>query len=110
MVSNAQRTATHRLTEPSLSYLFDQNVTQYCDTSTFRFDDLHFRNISGNGLATPTNYTGRNITFAVSMICSKEAPSTDITFEDVDIKLPESYSGKSVLCENAGVQGLECNS
>ncbi|KAE8315245.1 Putative galacturan 1,4-alpha-galacturonidase A [Aspergillus transmontanensis] len=93
-----------------LSYLFDQNITQYCDTSTFRFDDLHFKNISGNGLATPTDYTGKNITFAVSMICSKEAPCTDITFEDVDIKLPESYSGKSVLCENADVQGLMCNS
>lgn len=99
-----------QLTEISLSYLFDQNVTQYCDASTVRFDDLHFKNISGNGLATPTDYTGKNITLAVSMICSKEAPCTDITFEDVNIKLPKSYSGRSALCENADVQGLKCNS
>ncbi|KAF7591475.1 hypothetical protein BBP40_001521 [Aspergillus hancockii] len=92
-----------------LSYLFDQNVTQYCDTSTFRFDDIRFRNITGNGLATPTDYTGQNITFAVSLICSKEAPCEGLNFEDVDIKLPDTYSGKSVLCQNAQVEGLTCN-
>ncbi|KAE8153670.1 Putative galacturan 1,4-alpha-galacturonidase A [Aspergillus avenaceus] len=93
-----------------LSYLFNENVTQFCDTSTYRFDDLRFRNIHGNGLATPTDYTGRNITFAVSLICSEAAPCTRLAFEDVDIKLPEWYTGNSVLCEHADVKGLTCNS
>ena len=93
----------------SLSYLYDQNVTQYCDTSTYRFDDIHFKNITGNGLATPTDYPGENITFAVSVICSKKAKCGDVTFQDVDISLPDGYDGKSVICKNAEVDGLECN-
>ncbi|KAK1148086.1 hypothetical protein N8T08_010723 [Aspergillus melleus] len=92
-----------------LSYLFDEDVTQYCDTSTYRFEDVHFKNIQGNGLATPTDYPGENITFAVSVICSEKARCRDITFQDVDISLPDQYEGKSVLCQNADVDGLECN-
>lgn len=94
----------------SLSYLFSENITQYCDTSTYEFNDLHFKNISGNGLATVTDYPGKNISFAVSLLCSEKAPCTDLTFRDINIKLPANYTGEDVLCENAEVQGLRCNS
>lgn len=93
----------------SLSYLFSENITQYCDTSTYEFNDLHFKNISGNGLATVTDYPGKNISFAVSLLCSEKAPCTDLTFQNINIKLPANYTGKDVLCENAEVQGLRCN-
>ncbi|GLB06428.1 hypothetical protein AtubIFM57258_001735 [Aspergillus tubingensis] len=93
-----------------LSYLFSENITQYCDTSTYEFNDLHFKNISGNGLATVTDYPGKNISFAVSLLCSEKAPCTDLTFRDINIKLPANYTGEDVLCENAEVQGLRCNS
>ncbi|KAI2998861.1 CAZyme family GH28 [Aspergillus niger] len=93
-----------------LSYLFSENITQYCDTSTYEFEDLHFRNISGNGLATVTDYPGKNISFAVALLCSEKAPCTDLTFQDISITLPGNYTGKHVLCENAEVEGLPCNS
>jgi hypothetical protein len=94
----------------SLSYLFSENITQYCDTSTYEFEDLHFRNISGNGLATVTDYPGKNISFAVALLCSEKASCTDLTFQDISITLPGNYTGKHVLCENAEVEGLPCNS
>ncbi|PWY88846.1 exopolygalacturonase A [Aspergillus sclerotioniger CBS 115572] len=93
-----------------LSYLFNENVTQYCDTSTYKFEDLHFKNISGNGLATVTDYPGKNITFAVSLLCSDQAPCMDLTFQNIDITLPVNYTGEKVLCKNAEVKGLQCNS
>ncbi|KAI9923765.1 hypothetical protein MW887_008393 [Aspergillus wentii] len=92
-----------------LSYLPGKNVTQYCNTSPYHFNHLHFKNISGNGLATPTDYTEQNITFGISLLCSKEAPCTDLTFEGVNVTLPDGYTGSQVLCENAQVKGLVCN-
>lgn len=93
----------------SLSYLPGQNITRFCDTSTFHFDHIHFQNVSGNGLATRTSYPGRNITFEIALLCSKEAPCTDLTFHDVNIDLPAGYTGPKVLCANAQVEGLNCN-
>lgn len=92
----------------SLSYL-KQDVSKYCDTSTYQFNDIHFRNITGNGLATPNDYPGKNVTFAISMLCSEKAPCKDLTFEDVDVQLPKSYKGPKVLCANAQVKGLKCD-
>ncbi|KFZ23993.1 hypothetical protein V502_01524 [Pseudogymnoascus sp. VKM F-4520 (FW-2644)] len=91
-----------------LSYL-STNVTQYCDTSTFSFSDMHFNNISGTSLATPSSFPGHNITFDIALLCSKEAPCDDLTFSNIDIKAPASYSGLKYLCANAEVEGLACN-
>lgn len=84
------------------------NAKKYCDTSSFSFSDIHFKNISGNTLAKSTSYPGKSIKFAESLICSKKAPCKDLTFSKVDIKLPKGYKGAKVLCANAEVKGLKC--
>lgn len=69
---------------------------------------MHFKNITGSTLAKETGYPGEDISFAISLICSSEAPCENLTFEGIDIELPDDFDGSEFLCANAEVEGLDC--
>jgi polygalacturonase len=71
----------------------------YCDTSTFEFEDLSFSNFTG---------TVRSA-YGVSLNCSAAAPCQDIQFSNVDFAAANG-SAAGVYCDNAkGLSGAQCS-
>ncbi|KZP23818.1 glycoside hydrolase family 28 protein [Athelia psychrophila] len=86
------------------------NPFQYCNTSTYLFEDLSFKNITGQT-------TGRLGATTLTLNCSSAAPCKNIKFEDYAVTAPLNYKGTSVptnstiaiACMNEqNVTGVNC--
>ncbi|KAF2102614.1 pectin lyase-like protein [Rhizodiscina lignyota] len=72
----------------------------YCDTSTFLFEDLSFSNVTGT-------VNGEN---GIGLNCSAAQPCRDIHFEGVDLLDSADNTPARVVCDNAeDVVGVKCN-
>lgn len=72
----------------------------YCDTSTLKFENMSFSNISG---LVRSNY-------GISLNCSAKAPCQNMTFSNLNLEVANGTASK-VYCDNVeSVTGVTCSS
>lgn len=80
----------------NLSY--SQLNQSYANTSTFKWDDIHFDNITG------TSATDKVFSFD----CSSKAPCTGWSFEDIDVTpVDDNNPNQNFVCHNFNATGLD---